>query len=675
MAVNAASVLAVSLAAAAWHAVQSGAFSWAVFAAGLVVFASSVSFGVLFCRAARMGNGTGIDVIHAVAAGILIYKAMLLFLALTSPVAFKYNVILLFTVSTGACIFLALKKGSPHIYISPCGALTLAAAFIAAGFWSCEYLVPIRFDADQVIVHPWQDIFFHTRQTAFLGNLQGVGSLSDFNVRGMPVPFYHYASYMVPAAIHSLVSSDRGITAFSLTAAVIPPLGIFLTGVAAYSFGKMTARSDVAGLFAAAGLLAVPDPSFYGLGNRWTGYYFFQQVGMAGPFAVAALVIAWTFALRSVREGSIAAPFFCLAFCGITALCKIQIAAVHAIFPILAMTGLHPKLSRRARVHLSAFAAVAYIMTLHLAGDIRRFPTMELSTSGAMPNIKFILENFTGWPAVFWSKIVGTAPGYLRQVLAGIPLVLISIYGLWLLLFPAACLLLRNGQDFHRVFKVFPLLAIIPHLVIALGMAPNQGGLGDPFEIIHKTFVWPYFAVVVWACTVIGWKISRVPWAGRNIGVIGTAAVLAALSTFFWGRTVQSGIFFSGDSMNSRLPLGLYETARQIRNNSQAGDVVQLSENDPNMSFAAFTERPFHALHSGVNAGPMDPETARRFGFYRELMKAGDYRAFGEGMRAEGIAWFVVKGPAPVGWEGKAVMKDARGGEFTLYKTEGSIRP
>ena len=173
-----------------------------------------------------------------------------------------------------------VQRALPRISVTPAAALCLVICVLAAGFWSSENLQPLTVGDDVVIAHAWKDLFVHARNVAMFGFSRGADTLSDFQITGQPVPLYHYASYMIPAALLSL----GGGSAYSLAAAIIAPLGVILTGAAAYGFGRLVTGRETPGLLALAVLLLIPDASYLGLGNRWTSYQFFQQVGLAGPY-------------------------------------------------------------------------------------------------------------------------------------------------------------------------------------------------------------------------------------------------------------------------------------------------------------------------------------------------------------------------------------------------------
>ena len=81
---------------------------------------------------------------------------------------------------------------------------------------------------------------------------------------GEPLFLYHYASYAVPAAVDALTRSG----AYEVFASFLLPVGVLLTGLAAFAFGGGVFGRWPA-VAASAALLLVPDAYQQGFGNKY----------------------------------------------------------------------------------------------------------------------------------------------------------------------------------------------------------------------------------------------------------------------------------------------------------------------------------------------------------------------------------------------------------------------
>ncbi len=655
-------VLGLAFSLSIWQGAQSGDWSPIVFAVSFLTIASGLPLGALFCRAAGLEDDEGIDILMVLTIGILLYELLLLALAFFSPFPFYLNVLglALLLVSLGLPAF---RQRMPVVTVSPMTALCAVVCILATGFWSIENLRPLAIGNEEVVVHAWQDMFIHARLVAMFGLSQGVTTLSNFDLSGQPMSVYHYASYMIPAAILSL----RGGTAYSLAASLIAPLGVVLTGFAAYGFGKLLTGRETVGLLACCALLLVPDASYFGLGNRWTGYNFFQQVGVAGPYAVAAMGLGWALVLRGLAKESWHTIMAGFLLCGLSAFFKSQIFLAYAMIPLLFVWVFHPKLSGSARISLIAATVGSYVAALAFMAHIADAPTLAFSTSGFRVNLQAILANFPAEPRLMWQNLFGNNPGAGKILLVGAPMLLLSNYGLSILALGPAWWLAGTRQLISKPLAWFPLWIIIPHLILALATTPNSGP-GDPFEVFHKTFVWPVWAITVWIGVIVGLWVGDALRAKYSFATISAALILCTLPIIWYGSSVQSGIIWSQNAMDLKLPRGLYDAALFVRNNSHPGEVVQLSDNDPYLMFPAFCERPLWVIRSGMNLGTPPPEVIKRFNIVASLRKQAHIASVFSSAQLLGIQWWVSKGPVPADWAPKSVMTSSRGGKFSVFQ-------
>ncbi len=132
-----------------------------------------------------------------------------------------------------------------------------------------------------MIVKPWADSFYHAAIVRMFRDAHGMGTLENILLPGQSAPIYHYASYSIPALLCAAADTPcyLSLTAFQV------PLGIVLTGFAAFALGKSW-WGPGAGLGAVIALLLLPDASFYGVKNPFLSADWLQQIAPSGAYGV-----------------------------------------------------------------------------------------------------------------------------------------------------------------------------------------------------------------------------------------------------------------------------------------------------------------------------------------------------------------------------------------------------
>ena len=113
----------------------------------------------------------------------------------------------------------------------------------------------------------WSDYSIHGTEIAQFGDPH-VQTLSSFLLAGQPLVFYHYASYMLPAAAAGVVS----LPPWGVATSLLLPYGILLMSLAVYVFAR-TRLGTVPAMIVPAALLLIPDASAYGLRNGFFGFH------------------------------------------------------------------------------------------------------------------------------------------------------------------------------------------------------------------------------------------------------------------------------------------------------------------------------------------------------------------------------------------------------------------
>lgn len=667
------------------HGLSAGQFSSTVALAVFSVLLVSLGLGSQLCQILKIHDeqqvgSHGIDFIDALLLGLVTLSILLLAFALVSSWSISTN----FLFCAGAVLiancytyYKSLKDITkeedlvPRLNLSQTGLYSLMMTTIAAILWSSENLRGIKqISPDIFVSYPWQDIFSHTTNVARFMNSHGQNSLGNEQLLGLPLQIYHYASYMIPALLARL----SGSSAYTLTVSSLPLLGMIWTGMAAYLIGKRCVSSKV-GAFTAFAVLYVPDPSFWGLGNSLTSYFFFQQIGMGGLYGVAVMALATSHGLRAIECRSLVLLASAAILIGCAALYKVQIVLVYGVPLFVVLLSFFPFQRKRMRVVAIAITILSYIGLIQLVAHIPRAPTLAFSTQGAIANVDYIVSWFPHQFSNQLKTLVNLDSSYWKAILYGVPLILLTNYGIWLLGW-AAFFRFAKPQWINRRFLVALGVSVtFTHLVVALCLAPNEKTslFGDSFEIILKTFVWPYFIFTTICSVMLGvWLKSRLKAISPQLKTryVAFTSVAGILLLYLFGPTVQSTSTAKAPGATKiQVPRDFYETANYLRLHTHRDAIVQYSGNDGLLSLTALSERKSFVIQCTINCGSGHASIPERINQLMSALSQSDVSKVRSQSRLLGIDWLVIRGQ-PWEWQNHVQAEpDARFGNHFLYAT------
>lgn len=654
-------LLPLVLCCGTWIALASRDFSPAVFVSLAAIFATSLALGV--AAVSSLGEEKEpADFLHCFLAGSLILALALYFLAAAAPLGIAANFLLLSLAACATAASREVRQTWARLQLSAAGWFALALALAGTTIWSQDNIACLSVFRGRVVLHPWQDLLYHAAQIGLFAHSLGGAELTSPTLHGAPLPLYHYAGYMLSGLLAKLSGAD----ALSLAGGFYAPFGSLLAALAAYAFGALLV-GPWAGVLAVAGLLVIPDPSFYRLGTTWTSAAFFQQIAPGGAYAMAAWGLAASHLIRSC--GSHHRRLFAASalFAASTIFFKVQIFLVYSY--LFALVGLLFFFRWRRDAKILAWAALtsAYALAVAWTQRLPRAPTVRLSASGAAGNLHHIAETFSP-PSRFWAGLLGSG-GCLRELAAGVPLVTLSTYGLWTVLAP----LLFHAAHRRRLLPArilspllfFSCMVYINHLIVALALAPNAK-YGDPYEVMHKTFVFPYFFIVVAASCLV-----PLDWVKRRRRPL--LAALAALLIFDAraGRDLQSRLW--RNAVEVEIPRGLYDAARFVRANAGERDVAQYSRNDRMLMLGSLSERPAYAAYQVVNTPLDDAAFDARFQQVAGMLSLPALDQVRARAAALGIDWLVVDpGDAGAIPFARGARPEFASGGFQVYRLSRS---
>ncbi|MBL8375688.1 hypothetical protein [Accumulibacter sp.] len=533
-----------------------------------------------------------------------------------------------------------------------------ALVLIIAGslLWSSFSLRGLEEADGSIFLVPWVDFFFHARQIGNFAQFGGDFGTLNLAMYGEPLPPYHYASYMVSA----LVSYLGHIPSMQIATSLYPVFGMFLTGASIFVLASVT--TGAASTFLAVALLFfLPDTSFWLPGStRWNSYFFFQQVGVGGSYAVAIMGLALAYALRAHQLKSLPFCLIALFIFSVAGLFKVQIFLAYSIFFFLFVIWNADWISKKLRFASACVLIVAFCLAASKLGDIPGAPTFTIKLAGIEKSVGFISQFF-----------YSSSPPLLVS-LALLPFAAIKLFVLtYGFLFPASLYLawkLRNSIPARKTLLLLG-LGFFSHACVRLLIADNEG-FGDFAEVKLKTFVWPYF-VVVFCFSSLLWTYlvqEKAAPSLRNFLVVFSTACLFVLSLISAPYVQDSPNI--RDFTNVRIQNGVFESAIYLRQNSPPTDVVQLCENDEYNQFASLSERPVYVAKVTINAPPMTFQERERFAFVDHILHQADIRSAESLMRQAQISWFLMSPKCLAKWEADISPAFSSHG-YRLYKVSG----
>ncbi len=524
------------------------------------------------------------------------------------------------------------------------------------------------------IVPVWSDYSIHGTEIAQFGDQHMLG-LSSFLLAGQPLIFYHYASYMLPAAAAGVVS----LPPWGLAASLLLPYGVLLMSLAAYAFARMQ-LGTAAATIAPVALLFVPDASTYGLRNGFFGFHWLLFTAPGSGYGLAAAFTAFT--LMAIWRSRQLSPCFWVAILVTAAAFEFRAQIFLILAPamaaaLLSETAFVRRYTRTVTVAV-AVMVIAVIISLAMWDSARdawlRFsalrPFLDVVHSGMAPTAYdgayTIIEQRHG-------PLLGTTLGVLALVPAAL--------GAFALALPITCAaaVRRTGW---QVLDTFPIWCVLAWLGVVM-FAP-MASHGDYTEVQQRPFVLVYASAVVWTLLFadrlfpsVGNSTAglRLALSSTLVAGIATAAVVRrhddpARPRFAWGI----------HHFDTRLERGFIDAAAFIRARAAAGDTFALIPTDPTTRLddgatrlAALAGVPAYLARASIQASN---NPARRLVVEQRLSElhrvetAQDVNAAFDTLRSVGVDFLVTLGDSGPSFDPSGSRAAFRSAGASVYQIE-----
>ena len=503
---------------------------------------------------------------------------------------------------------------------------------VGTAIWTLSNFAGLEVTAQQVTLIPWQDLFFHARELGNFARFRGDPGTLHWSMYGESIEVYHHGNYIVAALLTDLT----GLAAIQVATSLYPFLGMLLTGAAMIVLAQSTLGTGTA-VLAVLLLFFVPDPSAFIPGfTRWFSYFFFQQVGVGGAYAVGLIGLSMAVAAAAVRTDRIALTLWSGVLFLAAALFKAQIVIAFGVFYFAALAAALPGVGRGARTAAVTVVLIAYATALSVLASIPNAPSMGLALDGVRRVLRLGPDVQSDVPAFFLLPVAIVVVVAVTYGLLTIPLVVL-------------------GWRSRRVPSLRPVLALLAsaigaHLFVRLLLADNRGS-GDAFEVSGKTFVLPYFIVVFGVAVLLRHAIGdpRQFWSRHR-----TSLQLAAVASFVatLGASYRLQVWPSASTARHiDVPMGLFKSAAMLRERAGPAELVQLCSNDEFNQLASLAERPVYVAKLMVNAAPYSAAERHRFARLDAMMQQADISGLKLLARENRIDWLVMTPACRAGWE------------------------
>lgn len=634
----------------AWHGRVTAHLSSDAVLTLVMLLALCIAYGSLFVRliapVARGPAGLPFQVLT----GYFVFNSLLFILALCSPWGMARNLVLLSAVAIVGLLVLR-KRALPAAEHLPAehfaGCVAIAIACLGATIWCGDAQMPLQAQDGMTIFKVWPDVYIHAREISVFAQAHGIASIHDIKLAGGRAPIYHFASYMSPAAV-SLLS---GATAMQVYASLQLPLGIVLTGLAAYCLmGKLFGWGP--GLAATVAIVLVPDAFQQGFQNRYLSYNFMAQVNLGMLYGIACVALAWMFMLDGCRRGKFGPVLLAYGFLLTCLFYKAQLFVANSYVLMMFPFVFFRPVPRTWRIVLGVSATLFFCLVVSLAQSNPRVPLMRLDGSGISRYVLQLLHDYEpGWMLPELKRIfVSEKHGLALQAVYAAGMLLLSTFGFWLA--GLAVALVKTRRTASASVWWFPVIVTGNYMLMAMGLAFDTRSVGSPDELINRPLVWAYFVMASWTAAT-GYRILAGELWPRGKGAAGAALILvlaigAALHSApnlqtFPGHPENATFAASGS-----VPDCFIRAAGYVRAHGAPGDIIQDDAADPQFMFAALSERQLYVGKSTF--GSVSATQQVRLAELAPLAHMRDADQVRQFFASRGIAWFLQQPGTVLAW-------------------------
>ena len=502
----------------------------------------------------------------------------------------------------------------------------------------------------------WIDYVLHGGVISGFGDPLAQGRQS-IDLAGFPRPFYHYASYLLPAVL----AAPLDLPGLPLATSAWLPLGVFTLCAGGYLFGQALA-GPAGGVGAVAVLTLLPEAGDYGLRNAFFGFRWNVLTQPSAAYALGIALASFAFFKRWCDERSPRLLVLSGALAAGLLLFRAHVFVL-ALPAVLATAALATAEFRRRRL-LYAGAALAVLALVFWSTGGPRALRAFLATVHDQPGIAY-----AGW---YEFLLQHYGPGIALPL--GVLLVFPAFLGIFMLLYPVA-LWLRH----RSAFDALPLVLIAGYAAL-MALAPIPAN-GDPTELTHRPFVLVYAVVATWTAAVLIEGVA-LRWV---LGLAGAVFVALWLHIDPWPEAPKSS--WGWKYYARALTPGLPAAAAFLRREGKPGDAFAVqglqqgwapiaqpgwvptdaaAELASLSGMPAYLARPYIHLGQG---GERQLEAQERQAALEAVARETRSSAAIERLAALGVRWYVVTGERGPAWDREFALAVFRERRVAVYRS------
>jgi hypothetical protein len=442
------------------------------------------------------------------------------------------------------------------------GSVLLIIVFVAV--WcrhAASFYPTLRASGVAVI---WSDYFIHGTEIARFGSPLATG-LRSFALAGRFTGVYHFAAYMLPAAVSMLVD----LPGVALAAAVMLPYGILLASLGTYVLAR-TLASPAVGLLAPIGLLVIPDPSTHGLRNGFFGFHWFLG-GMPG--AAYALGVAFVaLALAALWRTGASRACLWLSIGAALALFQVRAQVFLVVVPALTFTLLcETRLSGpNARlVTATSLLSVVSVMLLLALIPAAWDTWNRYSAMGTFLETVNTMQAPSAYDGLY--RLIEQSRGVQAARLFAVLTLIPSVIGALTILWPAAMFMAARRTGW-RALDTFPCWALVSWLALVL-FAPPAAFDASAYQ--YQAFVVVYASAFIWTVMLIYRGVGAA--LPRELALtLGATALAASVVADRSEQPVPPPASWGFRFFGTTIDRGLIDAADFIRARAEPGDIFAL---------------------------------------------------------------------------------------------------
>jgi hypothetical protein len=541
-----------------------------------------------------------------------------------------------------------IPKLLPHqrAPLSALGLLSVIVSLIAATGWSQDLILPTTVVKGGIVFKPWNDFFFHASIVARSLGDQTLSQVGNYEWKGFPAIFYHYASY----SLALYLAKVGQLPAYDTVVGFWAPFGSFLTGLASYALGRVI-WGPGAGLAALVGIFLIPDGVMLGVAHPYYGYFWLQHVAPGGLYGVAIAGTALILITQGMREERRVWIVSGVVVGALVALFKVHIFA--AVFPLLfsfAILAWPPR--KRLQWLILSVCVAAGVVLLTLTNRLHAGPDVHFDFSGGTWYWQWLANLASGTRVENWYQIFNTVHPFPAHLPQAIGLLLANALGIFAVVAPLVWLVAVWCKTW-QVSETISVAAVAILLLMTFGLSGNAI-LGNRDELIHRPFVWAYWLVgSLTTGRLFSMLAANRPQLWTTVIVVG--AIVLTLLPMCYGSGLQHGKW-SGAGVHSgiRVDLGLVECAHFIRGQSPTNALAQDSRSDELPVLGGLGERPAFAarpkfwmrVSKAFRESPYQEQLQR----LQNLEQATNIPDLQRSVHDTGIRWYVVHPGDSIFW-------------------------